>query len=347
MKLSILKKTFTTTLVPKPGASKVQNVTLIPGKGIGKEITECLLKVHSKVKPPIEFDIDECFSFTKSNFKKNKVIIKGPKVLDSNNSQVNIYEEHTKFAKELGLFANVVHAYNIKGVETRHKNLNIVVIRENTEGEYSGLEHEVYPGVIESVKVITKEASIRIAEYAFEYAYLNRRKKVTVVHKANIMKICDGQFLDAVRGVSKKYPLIEFQEMIIDNCCMQLISNPKQFDVMVLPNLYGNIVSNICLGIMGGPGLFPGAMVGEEFALFDVAGRHPALDIEGKGIANPTAFMTSYCMMLRHMGYRNFAEILETSIYKTIEEGKKTTKDIGGSSTSMEFTNEVINNLRL
>ena len=271
MKLSkLIKRHFvSTTNVQKPGASMIHNVSLIPGEGIGKELTECLLKVNSVLKPPIKFDLIENFDFESTKFKDNKCIIKGPRTVSNKYNRV---EEHVRFAKELGLFANVVHSYSIPGVKTRHKNLDIVVIRENTEGEYSGLEHEVYPGVIESVKVITKDASFKIAEYAFEYAYLMGRKKVTVVHKANIMKLCDGQFLDATRAVSKKYPQIKYQEMIIDNCCMQLISNPNQFDVMVMPNLYGGIVGNITLGITGGPGLIPGAMVGNDYAIFEVGG---------------------------------------------------------------------------
>lgn len=338
---------FGTTNVQRPGASSVKNVTLIPGEGIGKELTECLLRVNSIIKPPIKWDIINDFTFENNNFKINDCILKGPNSLKKIylNSKSNWIEEHVRFAKELGLFANVVHSYTIPGVHTRHKNLDIVVIRENTEGEFSGLEHEVYPGVIESIKVITKEASLRIAEYAFEYAYLNGRKKVTAVHKANIMKLCDGQFLAATREVARRYPNIKYEEMIIDNCCMQLISKPNQFDVMVLPNLYGGIVANITLGITGGPGLIPGAMVGDKYALFEVGGRHSAKDIEGKGIANPTAFLLSYSMLLRHLGLKHFADKLERGIYKTLSESNIKTPDIEGQSTSDEFTTEIINSL--
>lgn len=335
-----IKKLFSTSYAPLPGDSKVKNVTLIPGEGIGKELTECLLNVHEKLNPPIKWDIINDFSFNKSDYKKNKCIIKGPSIKKDFTGSSSV-----KFAKELDLFANIVHSYTIPGVQTRHKNVNIVVIRENTEGEYSGFEHEVYPGVIESIKVITKEASLRIAEYAFEYAFLNGRKKVTCVHKANIMKKVDGQFLEACRHVSKKYPNISFQEMIIDNCCMQLITNPNQFDVMVLPNLYGSIVANICLGITGGPGLTPGALIGNNFSLFEVGGRHGATDIEGKGIANPTAFLLSYSMLLRHLGYYHFSEKLENGIYRALKNGNIKTPDINGNSTSKEFTNEIIRNM--
>lgn len=356
LNLNTLSKSFvSTTHAPRPGSSLIKTVSLIPGEGIGKEISNCLLKVHEALKPPIKWNVIDNFSFdnndpvSANNYKNYECIMKGPRISSkaSKNQPSNRVEEHVRFAKELDLFANVVHSYSIPGIKTRHKNVDIVVIRENTEGEYSGLEHEVYPGVIESVKVITKKASLRIAEYAFEYAYLNGRKKVTAVHKANIMKLCDGQFLEATREVSKKYPQILYDEIIIDNCCMQLISKPTQFDVMVLPNLYGSIVANITLGITGGPGLIPGAMVGNNYALFEVGGRHPATDIEGKGIANPTAFLLSYAMMLRHLGHKYFAQKLEDGIYKTLLDGTTKTPDIGGSNSSNEFTNEIIKNLRI
>lgn len=336
------KRLICTTHAPRPGASAIKPITLIPGEGIGLEIADSLLNVHTRLNPPISFNIVENFSFENSEYKKNECIIKGPRLISKANSGIGRVEETVRLAKELDLFANVVHSYSIPGVKTRHKDVNIVVIRENTEGEYSGLEHEVYPGVIESVKVITREASKRIADYAFEYAYLNGRKKVTAVHKANIMKLCDGQFLEATREAAKKFPFIKYEEIIIDNCCMQLISKPNQFDVMVLPNLYGSIVANITLGITGGPGLMPGAMVGNDYALFEVGGRHPATDIAGKGIANPTAFLLCYAMMLRHLGHKYFSEKLESAIYSALQSGHKITPDIDGNSTTKEYTDEII-----
>jgi len=351
MKMNLFKqsiKRFGTTYVQRPGDSYTKKVTLIPGVGIGKEISDCVLRVNDALKPPIDWNIINNFSFEDDSYLKNSCIMKGPRVVENtNNHKKNIdrQEEHVYLAKKMNLFSNVIHAYSMPGVNTRHKNIDIVVIRESTEGEYSGLEHEVYPGVIESIKVITKEASMRIAEYAFEYAYLNGRKKVTAVHKANIMKLCDGQFLAATKEVAKRYPSIKYEEMIIDNCCMQLISNPNQFDVMVLPNLYGKIVGSVAMGLGGGPGLFPGAMVGNEYALFEVGARQPARDIEGKGIANPTAFLLSYSMLLRHLGLKYFAEKLDRAVYDTIQNGQVKTKDIGGTATSREYTNELIKNL--
>lgn len=305
------------------------------------------MKVDDVIKPPIVWDTIEDFSFSNKNaieiLTRNRCIMKGP-VATRHEARI---DEHVRFAQMLDLFANVVHAFTIPGVKTRHKDLDIVVIRENTEGEYSGLEHEVYPGVIESIKVITKKASERLAEYAFEYAYLTQRKKVTAVHKANIMKICDGQFLEATRAASKKYPNIKYEEMIIDNCCMQLILKPQQFDVMVMPNLYGAIVANIALGITGGPGVIPGAMIGSKNAIFETGGRHAGKDIAGKNMANPTAFLLSYVMMLKHLGLPFFAQKVEKGIYKTLLEGKVKTFDLDGHGTTEEFTNEIIKNIIL
>lgn len=223
--------------------------------------------------------------------------------------------------------------------------LDLIVIRENIEGEYSGLEHEVYPGVIESIKVITRSGSLRIAEYAFEVAFLNNRKRVTAVHKANIMKKVDGEFLKAVREVAAKYPSIEYREMIVDNASMQMASNPNQFDVLVLPNLYGSIIANIASFLVGGPGITPGVNIGEDFALFETGTRHQAKDIRGKGIANPTAMILSSAMMLRHINLPHFAERIQNAVLKTLSEGKVRTQDIGGDSTTFEFTKEIIKNI--
>ncbi len=210
--------------------------------------------------------------------------VKGPYFTPLGNTKTSV---NIQLRRSLDLFANVVHAYNIPGVRTRHENVDIVIIRENTEGEYSGLEHEAVPGVVESLKIITRENSMRIAEYAFQYAVANNRKKVTAVHKANIMKSADGLFLDCCTEVAARYPFIEFETMIVDNTCMQMTSRPQQFDVMLLPNLYGNIVTNIATGLVGGPGLFPGANMGSKGAIFEQGARHSGRSIAGKQIANP------------------------------------------------------------
>lgn len=250
-------------------------VLLLPGDSdtIGKEVTTALTQVlhaaHvpiSFISPKVDLQIDGGITQEVVDlFSETRIAVKGPYFtpISSKSESLNI-----KLRRTFDLFANVVHAYNMPGVHTRHSQVDIVLIRENTEGEYSGLEHSVVPGVVESLKIITKEKSMRIAEYAFQYALANNRKKVTAVHKANIMKSADGLFLECCRAVASKYPFIEFESMIVDNTCMQLASRPQQFDVMVMPNLYGNIVSGIATGLVGGPGLVSGVNVGLSGAIY-------------------------------------------------------------------------------
>ena len=256
--------------------------------------------------------------------------------------QTKIYEVvYLTFYKYLDLYARVVHLYNLPNVQTRHKDIDIVVIRENLEGEYSGVEHEVVPGVFESLKIITKERSTRLAEYAFEHALLTGRKKVTAVHKANIMKLADGIFLEATREVSAKFPSIQYDEIIIDNCAMQMVSRPQQFDVMVMPNLYGSIVSSIGAGLIGGAGISAGASIGDNYLLFDQACRNSGIDIAGKNLANPTALLLSSVNMLKSMYFPRFADLIHDSLINVYEEGKYLTKDVGGNSSTRDFTNRV------
>jgi len=336
----------TTTYLPKPGDGKVKGVTLIPGEGIGPELTDSVQEIFTFLDVPIQWDIVKKFTFDDPHclqlLKKNKTIIKGP-ISNKMNSSIM---DNMHFSRNLNLFANISHGFTLPGIKTRHMNLDIVVIRENSEGEYSNIEHEVYPGVIESIKLITKAASSRVAEYAFEYAYLSYRRKVTAVHKANIMKLCDGQFLEATREVAKKYPSIQYEEIIVDNCCMQLTLSPQRFDVMLMPNLYGAIISNVVAGLVGGAGLVPGANIGEEFAMFETGTRHSGSDIVGKGIANPTAFILTSVMMLRHVGLPYFADIIQNGIFSTLEEGKIRTPDIGGKNTTKEFTRAVLDHIQ-
>ncbi|CAN1276098.1 Isocitrate dehydrogenase [NAD] regulatory subunit 1, mitochondrial [Linum perenne] len=227
------------TYMPRPGDGKPRAVTLIPGDGIGPLVTNAVEQVMEAMHAPVYFE----------------VCLKGGLVtpMGGGVSSLNVL-----LRKELDLYASLVNCRNMPGLPIRHEKVDIVVVRENTEGEYAGLEHEVVPGVVESLKVITKHCSERIAEYAFEYAYLNNRKKVTAVHKANIMKLADGLFLESCREVAQRYPAIAYNEIIVDNCCMQLVSKPEQFDVMVTPNLYGNLVANTAAGIAGGTGFMPG-----------------------------------------------------------------------------------------
>ena len=219
------------------------------------------------------------------------------------------------------------------------------MIRENTEGEFSGIEHEVYPGVMESLKVTTKHKTERLIQYAFEFAHFSGRKKVSVIHKANIMKLVDGLFLERARAVAKQYPFIKYEEMIVDNCSMQLVKNPGQFDVMVAPDLYGSIISHIAAGITGGVGMTPGACIGNNYALFSQGMPHSGMKLAGKDAANPTSILLSSVMMLRYLGLPMFADKISNAITTTLAEGKVRTQDIGGSHTTSQFTREVIHNL--
>ena len=220
--------------------------------------------------------------------------------------------------KTLGLYANVVHSFNIPGVASRHSNVDIVIVRENMEGEFSGMEHEVVPGVTESLKVMTRDATRRIAAYAFEYAFLNNRAKVTAVHKANIMKKADGIFLESCAEAARMFPAVEYEEVIVDNCMMQLVSKPQQFDVMVTPNFYGSLVTNAASGLVGGPGLCPGANIGAHGAMFEQGARHAGLDIAGKDAANPTGILLASVQMLRYLKLPNFADRAERAIFACV-----------------------------
>jgi isocitrate dehydrogenase (NAD+) len=229
-------------------------------------------------------------------------------------------------------------------VNSRFENVDIVLVRENTEDLYSGLEHEVVPGVVESLKIITERASTRIARFAFEYARKSGRKKIHAIHKANIMKLSDGLFLRSVRAVAEKYKEIEYKELIVDNACMQMVLNPQQFDMLLLPNLYGDVMSDLAAGLVGGLGVVPSGNLGDECAMFEaVHGTAP--DIAGKGLANPTALLMSGIMMLDHLGERPAARRIEAALEKVYREAKHATRDLGGKATTQEFTDAVISAL--
>ncbi|CAL5377939.1 unnamed protein product [Camellia sinensis] len=284
------------------------------------------------------------------SIRKNKICLKGrlKTPIGGGVSSLNV-----QLRKELDRYASLVNCFNLPGLPTSHEDVDIVVVRENTEGEYSGLEHEV----LESLKVMTKFCSERIARYSFEYAYLNNRKKVTAVHKANIMKLADGLFLESCREVASKYPGgrsqasnpgIKYNEIIVDNCCMQLVSKPQQFDVMVTPNLYGNLVANTAAGIAGGTGVMPGGNVGADHAVFEqgaLAGNVGNEKILEQNKANPVALLLSSAMMLRHLQFPSFTDRLETSMKRVISEGRYRTKDLGGDSTPQEVVDAIIANL--
>ncbi|KAF2076302.1 hypothetical protein CYY_002417 [Polysphondylium violaceum] len=324
-----------------------RKVTCIPGDGIGPEITSSVMGVFQAAKVPIEweiFDISGGKSISQeliASISRNKVALKGPlytEVLKGDQSR------NMEIRKALDLYAHVIPCKQFKGITTRHQNVpvDLVVIRENTQGEYSGLEQTLVPGVVQSLKIITKEASTRIARYAFEYAKNNGRKKVTAIHKANIQKMTDGLFLETCKQVALEYPEIAFDHMIIDNCCMQLVMKPEQFDVMVTPNLYGNLVTNVGAALIGGPGLAPGANIGERAAIFEMGAHHVAADIAGMDKVNPTGLLLASSMMLKHLNLDEYADKVEKAVKTVISSGKYLTSDMGGNASTKEFTRAII-----
>ncbi|KAJ3840583.1 hypothetical protein F5878DRAFT_533411 [Lentinula raphanica] len=333
----------------------VYTVTLIPGDGIGQEITDSVKEIFEHVNAPIEweqYDVsgmsssgEVLFKQAMESLKRNRVGLKG--ILFTPISQSGHISWNVAMRQQLDIYASVVMCKSLPGFPTRHSNVDFTIIRENTEGEYSGLEHQSYPGVVESLKVSTRAKAERIHRFAFDFALKNNRKKVTCVHKANIMKLGDGLFLNTFREVAKEYESsgLTFNDMIVDNTSMQLVAKPGQFDVMVMPNLYGAIVSNIGAALVGGPGIVPGCNVGREYALFEPGCRHVASDIMGTNRANPAAMILSSTMMLRHLGLDNLANSIATATFDVINSGKVRTADMGGSSTTSDFTSAVIKSI--
>lgn len=329
-------------------------ITLIPGDGIGPEIIAATVRIIEASGVEIEWETHiigaqalEKYGTTIpdatiESIKKNKVALKGPLTTPVGKGFTSV---NVGLRKALDLYANIRPVKALPNVPCRYPELDLVIVRENTESLYAGLEHVVIPGVVESIKIITEKASTRIAKYAFEYAKSHNRKKVTAMHKANIMKLSDGLFLECFYNVSKGFPDIPADDKIIDNACMQLVMRPEQFDVMVLENLYGDIVSDLCAGLIGGLGLAPGANIGEQGAVFEaVHGSAP--DIAGQGIANPTAILMSGFMMLRHLGEFEAANRAEKAMMDVYAEGKVRTKDLGGTSKTAEFANAIIDKLK-
>ena len=328
-------------------------ITLIPGDGIGPEIVAATVRILEATGVDIEWEThilgaqaQEKYGTTlpestTDSIKRNKVALKGPQMTPIGKGFTSV---NVGLRKALDLYANVRPIRALPGIESRNPELNLVIVRENTEDLYAGLEHVVVPGVVESIKIITEKASTRIAQYAFEYAVANGRKKVTAVHKANIMKLSDGLFLECFYNVAKQFPDIEADDKIIDNCCMQLVMRPEQFDMLVMENLYGDIVSDLCAGLIGGLGLAPGANIGEQGAVFEaVHGSAP--DIAGQGIANPTAILMSGLLMLRHLGEHDAADRAEKAMLEVYAEGKHITRDLGGTAKTNEFARAICEKL--
>ncbi|NOY89296.1 MAG: isocitrate/isopropylmalate dehydrogenase family protein [FCB group bacterium] len=325
-------------------------VTLIPGDGIGPEITESAVRVIEAAGVDIEWDrqlagIPAVQEYGKSvpeqlldSIRSNKVALKAPltTLVGKGFRSANV-----TLRKKLNLYANLRPVKSIGGVPSRYDKVDLIIVRENTEDLYAGIENVISPGVTEAIKVVTETASYNIARFAFEYARKNGRKKITLAHKANILKISDGLFLDSFEKVAREYPDIEAEDKIVDALCMKLVMDPTQFDVLLLGNMFGDIVSDLAAGLVGGLGVVPSANLGSEYALFEaVHGSAP--DIAGKNIANPTALIFSSLLMLRHLGEEQAADKIWKSIVVTLAIGKKLTRDLGGTASTTEFTDELI-----
>jgi isocitrate dehydrogenase (NAD+) len=325
-------------------------ITLIPGDGIGPEVSHAVKQILDAAAVAITWDeiparaeierrgIDFMKSGVVESIRKNHVALKGPMMTEVGGGRPSI---NVGLRQTLDLYANLRPVKNLEGVQARYEDVDIVLIRENTEDLYAGLEHTVVPGVVESLKIITERASTRIARFAFEYARKHGRKKIHAIHKANIMKLSDGLFLTSTRKVAAEYPDIEYKELIIDNACMQIVIDPHQFDMLLLTNLYGDIMSDLAAGLVGGLGVVPSGNIGEGVAIFEaVHGTAP--DIAGKGIANPTALLMSSIMMLDYLNEAAAARRIENALHEVYREGKTLTRDVGGKASTAEFTAAVI-----
>ncbi len=324
-------------------------ITLIPGDGIGPEVTEAVLRIFKVAGLDIEWERHDAgvIAFKRFNeslpaallesIRKNKVALKGPVTTPIGEGFTSV---NVGLRKALELYANLRPVKNMPGVESRFSGVDLVIVRENTEDLYAGLEHEIVPGVVESLKIITEKASTRIAHFAFKHARLHGRKRVTAIHKANIMKLSDGLFLQSIRNVAREYTDITYDEKIVDAACMHLVMHPEKLDVLLLPNLYGDIVSDLCAGLVGGLGVVPGANMGLESAVFEaVHGSAP--DIANKNLANPTALLLSALMMLDHIGEGAKAERIRAALSTVLTAGAVRTHDLGGTASTSEFTDAV------
>jgi isocitrate dehydrogenase (NAD+) len=324
-------------------------VTLVPGDGIGPEVAAAAVRVIAATGVDVRWETEIAGAgaigahgtalppAVLTSILKNRVALKGPTEtpVGTGHRSVNV-----ELRKRLDLYANLRPVRTLPGIKSRFDNVDLVVVRENTEDLYSGLEHVVVPGVVESIKIITEKASTRIARFAFEYARAHGRKRISAVHKANIMKLSDGLFLDCCRAVARDYPEVKYDEIIVDNACMQLVLDPTRFDMLLLENLYGDIVSDLCAGFIGGLGMAPGANIGEAGAIFEaVHGSAP--DIAGKNLANPMALILSSAMMLDYLGETTAAGKVRTAVNEVLTEGKKLTRDLGGTAGTIEIAEAI------
>ena len=333
--------------------SQKKRIAIIPGDGIGPEVTEAVLRILDASGVSIEWErhLAGILAFKRGgaalpvelvdSIRRNKVALKGPVTtpIAEGFTSVNV-----GLRKALDLYANLRPVWNLPGVNARYSGVDLVIVRENTEDLYAGLEHEVVPGVVERLKIITERASTRIAQFAFAHARRHGRKKVTAVHKANIMKLSDGLFLECARQVARASPDIQYDERIVDAACMQLVLNPSQFDVLVMPNLYGDIVSDLCAGLVGGLGVVGAANLGSEISVFEaVHGSAP--DIAGKNLANPTALLLSATLMLRHIDEGAAADRIMHALGAVLTAGDVRTRDLGGTATTADFAQAVCREL--
>ena len=324
-------------------------ITLIPGDGIGPEVTASVVRILKVAAVDIEWERHDAgvraFKLYNQSLpaalldsvRRNKVALKGPLTtpIAEGFTSVNV-----GLRKALDLYANLRPVRNLPGVQSRFSDVDLIIVRENTEDLYAGLEHQIIPGVVESLKIITEKASTRISQFAFEYARANGRTRVTAIHKANIMKLSDGLFLESTRNVSREYTDVTYDERIVDAVCMQLVMHPERFDVLLLPNLYGDIVSDLCAGLVGGLGVVPGANMGLDMAVFEaVHGSAP--DIADKNLANPTALLLSGLMMLEHIGERASADRIRGALTRVLAAGEVRTRDLGGTASTTEFTDAI------
>ena len=324
-------------------------ITLIPGDGIGPEVTEAVVRILKASGVSIEWEphVAGIVAFERTgqalpvalidSVRRNKVALKGPVTTPIGQGFTSV---NVGLRKALDLYANLRPVWNLPGIEARFRGVDLVIVRENTEDLYAGLEHEVVPGVVESLKIITEKASTRIAHFAFQHARKHGRKKVTSIHKANIMKLSDGLFIDCVRRAARDYIEIQYEERIVDAACMQLVMYPEQFDVLVLPNLYGDIVSDLCAGLVGGLGVVGAANLGADIGVFEaVHGSAP--DIAGKQLANPTALLLSAVLMLRHIDEGAAADRIMQALGAVLTAGRVRTRDLGGTASTFEFADAV------
>jgi isocitrate dehydrogenase (NAD+) len=334
-------------------AQELIPVTLIPGDGIGPEVVNATVELLAAAGAPIAWEHQEagghlCATLGTAlpdaaleSIARNKIALKGPITTPIGGGFASV---NVTLRQKLNLYANLRPARSLPGIKTRYEDVDIIVVRENTEDLYAGKEHMIVPGVVESLKIITEKASTNIARFAFAFSRQNNRKKVTAVHKANIMKMSDGLFLDCCRAIAREYPDVEYNEVIVDNLCMQLVTDPTRYDVLVLENLYGDIVSDLCAGLVGGLGVVPAGNIGIDCALFEaVHGSAP--DIAGQGKANPTAVMLSAVLMLRHLNLMEVADRIEKAVHLTLKEGTHLTPDLRGKCSTQDYTKAVIGNL--